>query len=763
MVQEVRRIILKAIPEGIPELKNFAKQMADTNAAVKDIDKSLKGMGNMLKSVFVGGTLMAAGRSFLQLSDSMQMMSDRIGNLTKDGTPAATIIERLGESAQRSRVPVTDLANTYARLALATSNTSLSTNSLIELNEALAKTFMISGSSAREAQAASVQLTQGLSANVLRGEEFNSVLEQNGKLAQLLAKQITGGNVGALRALAREGKLVNSVVLGALGKSIPQITEDMDNLRLTVGQASDMAFNKFSLAVFRLNQNLEISQRLGKAILFLTDNFKYLAIAMGAIAIGSIPLLVSGFVALRGVIASLNLLTRKNVILLALTGIAMAGTAIYDNWTKVKDLFATTMEIIVDVAGAIAAFMANLATFNSTGSWGKATSESFQWYKDSQAKIAKMREQHAKDAESERKAQESNLMADLAKLQGGAMGGEVKTREILAALNKQFVSGAISAKEYFAQIDGTRLKMLQNDFKQGRKDLAQYNEEMAKFKQNSLNRELRDGSLSMTQFAEASSKVAQSSLWQQVEAGALSLKDYNDQVSKLQDNSMTTWEGMSVGAMRYYDSIQSYSEGVANITMTTLKGVEDQFVDLVAKGEANWSKLGETIMNELLRITYQLLIMRPLMNAVGGMFATSDAAAIPQASSVGNYAMPNAKGNAFGPSGVIPFAKGGVVDKATPFTFGGGKLGVMGEAGAEGILPLRRTSSGDLGVQGTTPPVYITINNQSGGEVQTSETTGDNGERMIEMTIMAAVGKGFESGKFDTTMKRAYGIQRKGS
>jgi len=44
-----------------------------------------------------------------------------------------------------------------------------------------------------------------------------------------------------------------------------------------------------------------------------------------------------------------------------------------------------------------------------------------------------------------------------------------------------------------------------------------------------------------------------------------------------------------------------------------------------------------------------------------------------------------------------PFAKGGVVNGATLFNNGGG-LGVMGEAGAEAIMPLARGANGELGV-----------------------------------------------------------------
>lgn len=59
--------------------------------------------------------------------------------------------------------------------------------------------------------------------------------------------------------------------------------------------------------------------------------------------------------------------------------------------------------------------------------------------------------------------------------------------------------------------------------------------------------------------------------------------------------------------------------------------------------------------------------------------------------------------------GVTPFAKGGVVAAPSYFPHGGG-LGVMGEAGPEAIMPLRRGSDGRLGVAGAGGSVNVTFN-----------------------------------------------------
>ncbi len=70
-----------------------------------------------------------------------------------------------------------------------------------------------------------------------------------------------------------------------------------------------------------------------------------------------------------------------------------------------------------------------------------------------------------------------------------------------------------------------------------------------------------------------------------------------------------------------------------------------------------------------------------------------------------------ARGGVFSRGMVMPFAKGGVVGAPTYFPLGRG-LGLMGEQGAEAVMPLARGPDGRLGVRGGGGgrPVSVTVN-----------------------------------------------------
>lgn len=83
----------------------------------------------------------------------------------------------------------------------------------------------------------------------------------------------------------------------------------------------------------------------------------------------------------------------------------------------------------------------------------------------------------------------------------------------------------------------------------------------------------------------------------------------------------------------------------------------------------------------------------------------------------------SANGNVFQGGNVVPFANGGIISSPMMFPLRNNRVGIAGEAGAEAIMPLRRDSSGRLGVamsgnQGGSTVINInqTINVASGAD-----------------------------------------------
>ena len=86
---------------------------------------------------------------------------------------------------------------------------------------------------------------------------------------------------------------------------------------------------------------------------------------------------------------------------------------------------------------------------------------------------------------------------------------------------------------------------------------------------------------------------------------------------------------------------------------------------------------------------------------------------------------------------VKPFAGGGVVNAPTLFPLARG-LGLMGEAGAEAVLPLARGSDGKLGVQSATSPPLVVNFNVTAADADSFRKS----EAQLTAMLARAVGRG---------------------
>jgi tape measure domain-containing protein len=85
------------------------------------------------------------------------------------------------------------------------------------MTSTVTKAIQLGGSSTQEAEAAVQQFIQAMQGGVLRGEEFNSIMEGGYGLAEALAKGL-GVTTGELRKMAENGELSAERVLAALAK-----------------------------------------------------------------------------------------------------------------------------------------------------------------------------------------------------------------------------------------------------------------------------------------------------------------------------------------------------------------------------------------------------------------------------------------------------------------------------------------------------------------------------------------------------------------
>jgi predicted nucleic acid-binding Zn-ribbon protein len=128
----------------------------------------------------------------------------------------------------------------------------------------------------------------------------------------------------------------------------------------------------------------------------------------------------------------------------------------------------------------------------------------------------------------------------------------------------------------------------------------------------------------------------------------------------------------------------------------------------------------------------------------------------------------NAHGNIFGETGIQAFARGGsftnqIVSGPTLFKFARG-TGLMGEAGPEAVMPLRRMANGDLGVRSEGGGANVTVNiiNNSGAEVKQEEYEDGDGNKQYDIYIGEMINRHLASGKADRVMGGRYNIRAAG-
>lgn len=177
---------------------------------------------------------------------------------------------------------------------------------------------------------------------------------------------------------------------------------------------------------------------------------------------------------------------------------------------------------------------------------------------------------------------------------------------------------------------------------------------------------------------------------------------------EVEDQKRADWlAGAQTAWGNYKDTALDVNSQVQNATSMALNGFSSQLTNVLFEGEANFKDFTKSILKMLTDILIKMSLVKGI-EAMGFGFGAPVA---------------NADGGVYSSASLSAYS-GQIVHKPTMFAFAKG-AGLMGEAGPEGIFPLRRGADGKLGV-------IAKMSNQGAGVTQINHITiqndGSNGQ-----------------------------------
>lgn len=264
-----------------------AQQQATATTSVKG---SLEGIAGQLRTiqtlaatVFGGQILGGQLGELARTADAYANLQARIKLVTGEGALLKESFAGVFDVAQRTNTAVESTGTLFTRIAQAQRDLGASSSeaaaTALALTETINQAIQVSGGSAESADAAVTQLIQALQSGVLRGEEFNSVMEQAPRLARALADGL-GVTTGELRKLAEAGTLTSQTVITALRGQSAALQREFEQLPPTVGRALQTLSNEWTRYVGEVDKANGISRTAAEAITALARNLDAVGTAL---------------------------------------------------------------------------------------------------------------------------------------------------------------------------------------------------------------------------------------------------------------------------------------------------------------------------------------------------------------------------------------------------------------------------------------------------------------------------------------------------
>ncbi|MEJ8326027.1 phage tail tape measure protein [Kosakonia sacchari] len=254
--------------------RDTQRSIAALNGELASIKAAATGVAGAFAGAFATGQLVHYADTWNQLSGRLRLASSGADDFTASQQALMDMSQRTGTSFEAN-------ANLYARIAQSMRDAGYASSDVAKVTETVATSLKLSGASAEEASSVTTQLSQALASGVLRGEEFNSIMENGGRLVKLLANGL-GTTVGGLRNMANNGELTTNKIVPLL-TNVEQLRKEFDTLPASISGSAQKVENAFMAWVGGANNAVGASSTLSGILDGLAKNIDTVANTAGAL------------------------------------------------------------------------------------------------------------------------------------------------------------------------------------------------------------------------------------------------------------------------------------------------------------------------------------------------------------------------------------------------------------------------------------------------------------------------------------------------
>lgn len=322
----------------------------DHKKSTDEAKKSADQLTQSLKSLVASYISIQGLKKAVDLSDSLVSMRARLDRMN-DGLQTTQELETMiYQSAQRSRGSFTDTMGLVSQLGTMAGDAFSSSKEIVQFAEQLNKQLALSGASGSSAQAAILQLEQGLASGVLRGDELNSVMEQAPALAKSIADYMQV-SVGELREMGSQGQITADIVKNALFAAAKDTNAEFEKTPMTWAQvwtvASNTAVRALDPLLTAINWVANNIQTIGPIVVSLGTAFGVMLIAANWTNI-----LTFATEKAAAAQAFLNAVMSANPAALAAVGVLVLVAAFYAGIAAVNHFAGTSISATGIITGA---------------------------------------------------------------------------------------------------------------------------------------------------------------------------------------------------------------------------------------------------------------------------------------------------------------------------------------------------------------------------------------------------------------------------